>query len=449
MTTIAAAFDKFLEDVVELGEPQLRQLEGRVQSIYTALISEEILGGIVKDHHPQGSWAHRTIIRPVGQYDEFDADFLLELQPNRDWDLSPQEYLKAVRAAFLRHPTYKTMVQKKNRCVRIRYANSCHVDVVPYIVRPDGTQQIVNYKENKFEPTNPGGFTEWMQEKDELAHDNLRRVLRLMKYLRDIKNRYTCPSVVLTTIVGERVQTVDAEARYGDVPTAFTSLMDDLETWMNWYSSVPPLPDPSCPGTDFNHRWDPERYATFKTETQGYAAWARDAAAETAPAKAVVLWQKLFGPKFVLPPAGYVRQRASAPSKPLVKRAPGEEFPSDYGWTLDPHSPFTVRIRASVEIKPGFRGGSLRSLRRSLTKDRHVLFRAETDTTGEYELWWKVRNHGDEAAGLGQLRGKLERDGGSHQKRERTLYAGKHYVEVYVVKDGRVVATDRHSVNIG
>jgi Second Messenger Oligonucleotide or Dinucleotide Synthetase domain len=33
-----------------------------------------------KEHLRQGSWAHETIINPVSDYDEFDADILLHLE---------------------------------------------------------------------------------------------------------------------------------------------------------------------------------------------------------------------------------------------------------------------------------------------------------------------------------------------------------------------------------
>ncbi len=63
---------------------------------------------------------------------------------------------------------------------------------------------------------------------------------------------------------------------------------------------------------------------------------------------------------------------------------------------------------------------------------------------GPFEVWWKVRNRGEEAARLNQLRGEIRRGGpGSVVHREQTQYRGRHYVEVYIVKDGRVVATDR------
>jgi Second Messenger Oligonucleotide or Dinucleotide Synthetase domain len=40
-----------------------------------------------KEHLRQGSWAHETIINPVSDYDEFDADILLHLENNPDWNI--------------------------------------------------------------------------------------------------------------------------------------------------------------------------------------------------------------------------------------------------------------------------------------------------------------------------------------------------------------------------
>jgi hypothetical protein len=64
-------------------------------------------------------------------------------------------------------------------------------------------------------------------------------------------------------------------------------------------------------------------------------------------------------------------------------------------------------------------------------------------------VWWKVRNTGPEAAAVsGGLRGKLLPDDGTASRIETTSYRGRHYVEAYIVKDGRVVASDHHDVEI-
>lgn len=217
-------FHDFLKHSVNLNQSRLDQLANRVRAIVDYLKDDEELGDLYLDHHRQGSWAHQTIIRPVGENDEFDADFLLDLETQSAWLENPRECLHDLRAAFKRSETYKKMVQKKNRCVRIDYANECHIDVVPYLRLDDSCEVIVNYAENRFERTNPRGFSAWMKERDDLAGGNLRRVLRLLKYLRDYKNTFSCPSVVLTALVGGRVRMLDATG-YVDLPTALLTLL--------------------------------------------------------------------------------------------------------------------------------------------------------------------------------------------------------------------------------
>jgi hypothetical protein len=444
----ATAVEAFLTDVVNLNTARLAQLETRVASIVSALCADGVIGPMFVTHIPQGSWAHETIIRPVGALDEFDADFLLQLTPDDVWNLEKRRYLRELRAAFKRHSKYASMVQKKNRCCRIDYANDCHVDVVPYLVLPDGRQVIVNYAENDFEDTNPAGFTAWMKEKDELAGRNLRKVIRLVKYLRDHKNTFDCPSVILTMLLGGAVQAYDATDRYADVANAFVNLLTDLEEWLDRHPMMPFLEDPSCPGTSFNHRWSEAKYQTFKTCISRYAAWARAAIGETDDDLAVAAWQELFGENFKKPSAvAVVLSAVTKAAKPLlpVKRAPREQFIEEQGLVLT--GGYTARIDGRVAAQKGFRDGDIRTLG-AVPKHRTLRFRVTTDAPAPYRVLWKVRNRGDEAERVGGLRGELIPDDGTMRRTESTLYSGRHYVEVYVVKGNEVVATDHHEVRI-
>lgn len=441
--TILDAFEKFLADVVNLNQTRLNLLDQRVISIVNALKNDSTVGPKYLGHIPQGSWPHQTIIRPVGENDEFDADFLLHLEEETEWSKEPKTYLKELRAAFKR-TTYKDMIRKKNRCVRVGYAGDCHIDVVPYLVLADGRQVIINYAENCFEDTNPQGFTDWMKEKDDLASGNLRRVIRLLKYLRDFKNTFSCPSVILTTLVGGQVQAFDTSNKYSDIPRAFVSLLEDLNAWLSLYYTMPPIVDPSCPGTYFNHRWDEAQYQNFKEMIARYAGWARAAIDEDDDTKAVVLWQKLFGPSLELPVESK-SEAASARPVDITRAAPGEMFIEDKGFQLS--RGYKARIDATVDKKPGFRSGSLRSLRK-VQKGRQLRFKLVTDTPPPFDVYWKVRNSGEEAERANGLRGELTKDGGTLSRTESTRYRGRHYVAAYVVKDSRIVASDRHDVVI-
>lgn len=51
-----------------------------------------------------------------------------------------------------------------------------------------------------------------------------------------------------------------------------------------------------------------------------------------------------------------------------------------------------------------------------------------------YEVYWKVRNSGDEARMRGQLRAEIRRRG--ERITETTAYTGRHWVECYIVRTG-------------
>lgn len=161
-------FRTFLDDTVNLKPSKLSDLDVRVPRITKAIEGDSAVGSLVLDTVPQGSWAHRTIISPKTG-DEFDADFLVQIAEEAEWNLNPSAYADAVWNALASSPTYKDMVKRKNRCVRVTYANDCHVDVVPYVVLTDGREVIINRTTNQFEDTNPVAFTAWLQECDDVT----------------------------------------------------------------------------------------------------------------------------------------------------------------------------------------------------------------------------------------------------------------------------------------
>src|SRR3954447_2854363 len=162
-------FKVFLKDTVNLSDGKLDLLSNRVDAIYAALKADDEIGSLIVGKMPQGSWAHKTIINPVGN-NEFDADFMLDMSENPDWAGSPKTYIEQVYAALHRHSTYGDMPHsRKCRCVQLVYANSMHIDIVPHLNLADGREVIVNRDDNDWELTKPLGFTDWMKKKDALS----------------------------------------------------------------------------------------------------------------------------------------------------------------------------------------------------------------------------------------------------------------------------------------
>ena len=116
-------FAEFLQDEVNLNQSRLDDLNERVDAITAVLKAADNLEGRVLDTIPQGSWAHRTIIRPaLGK--QFDADFLVQIAEDTAWNANPQLYNEAVWEALRSHGTYSVMTTRKDRCVRVLNAHS-------------------------------------------------------------------------------------------------------------------------------------------------------------------------------------------------------------------------------------------------------------------------------------------------------------------------------------
>lgn len=295
-------FTGLLADSVNINETRLEQLVDHERALARWLREDPLFSAIMEGVSRQGSWAHRTIIKPQpGQ--EFDADLLVQMSRQRSWSKDPRRYLESLHEAVLRSPRHRDKVELKTRCVRVTYAGDCHVDLVPYVNVPlygiYDQQFIVNRKVNEFERVNPEGFVTWVRGKDQVANGHLRTSLRLLKYLRDYKGTFDVPSVILTVIVGSRANGLfDFFERYCDLPTTFRSLVTGTDRWLQAQSGVPVIRDPSCPAVNFSHRLEEASFEKFRDHIHGYADMVRAAYKESDRQESIKLWRGIFGDAF-------------------------------------------------------------------------------------------------------------------------------------------------------
>lgn len=441
---LIAHFDAFLRDTVNINQTRLNLLNDHTDALEKYVSEHESFEGLFVQGIPQGSWAHQTIIKPLPKRG-FDADLLLEVTPHAEW--SPKDYVDQLHKALLESGTYKPRAKKKTRCVRIEYAGECHVDLVPFIrSEGDAGGHIVNADDDALEPTNPEAFTAWFDEQNDNARGQLRRVVRLAKYLRDIKGTFTAKSVILTTLIASRVESLD-EASFADTPTALRAIFDSLAHYLDGYPVTPPsVPDPSSPGSTFDHRWPEDNavYQNFRECIRGYADKITAAYDEPNRDKSMDGWRSVFGEEF-----GEETKKSDAPA--LVEHkdiaVPGEKFLSDPEIGIDVRRPFShsVKVRCTVLPKAGYRTGELRNFVK-VGRRRELEFRVADCTVPEpYDVYWKIRNTGREAADRGELRGDIH-----HQRtrRESTAYRGDHFVECFIVKNQRCMAHSRYPVRV-
>lgn len=153
-------------------------------------------------------------------------------------------------------------------------------------------------------------------------------------------------------------------------------------------------------------------------------------------------WKKIFGRNF--PSA--VQLTTEAMDKSIATWTNTEEFIEDK---------YNVDIRYDLSIdcevtQAGFRTDNLLSILASkirLLPNKELKFQIiHNDVKGDFEIYWKVLNRGDEAQKRNMIRGQIVK--GSSIKKEKTNFRGDHIVECYIVQNNIVVAKDRIHVPI-
>lgn len=445
------AFESFLRSEINLNKTRLNRLETSIQAIDTFIQGNSVFSPLFLDAIPAGSWAHRTIIKPVQENDEFDADVLLHLTPHDVWQ--PKDYIEKLFTELQAHGTYKDKVEKHTRCVRIDYKDDFHVDVVPYM-EIGGLHYVTNWKTDKHGESNPEAFNAWIEERQLATQGYFIKVVRLLKYLRDYKNTFSCKSIILMTLLGERISAVEAflsPVLFADLPTALETLLSRLVEYLP--ETMPEVVDPAGTGDIFTERYkDSWNYANFRAMMISYSSRVSAAIAEQDEDASTNLWQGIFGTRF--DPRTLIDSHQLSPLSARTPTSNEQFIDRTLGFPIQLDRTYGVKIKARCV---GYGGGvgvrrngyppfNLAERGNRVAKNRSIDFRATTDVPGNYTLYWKVRNGGKEADDASQLRGEITQDAGNNIKTEITSFAGTHYVECYVVKDKKLVAKAHQTV---
>ncbi len=445
-------FNNFLRDTVNLNQTRIDTLEEKVETIKTVL-NESDYKARIRSFSPQGSWAHKTIIKPQPNKG-FDVDLLMFLDPLEGW--SPADYIENLYSVFQNHGTYKDKVSRNTRCVMIDYAGDFSIDIVPILVEQNFselTYKICNRKTNRFEPTAPQAYSEWLCQKNSLTGSNqLRKVIRLMKYLRDIKGTFSAKSILLTTLLGSRVLDQDNSSTFTDLPTTLKVLLKRLDDWLQKYPEMPIISNPVLPNENFNRHWDQDKYENFRRKVNQYRTWIDEAYSETDRSESIVKWQRVFGEDFA---KGEMASSGSRMAKRSDEKDVVEEvklkgtsvlakISSDLPHVKAPiwrfhSSKFNVMVNAteyaSLHGKQSIRRFGSGEI---LQTNRSICFQAVTESgvrfsDHEYKVFWQVVNTGQEALEESALRGGFYKSEEYGIRWESTKYHGAHWVRAFVI----------------
>jgi len=457
-------FSDFLDQTVNLNADRLNLLDQSVTAIKDFIRGSD-WGPRIHRFTPQGSWAHKTIIKPVNGR-EFDADLLVMIAPYEDWE--PKDYINELYRTFRASGVYKDKVRRYSHCVTIEYARERRIDVAPCIIVPgDDVNLVCNRNTNAFEPSRPEAYTMWIANRNGWTGQNgQKKATRLIKYLRDIKTKFTCDSILLTTLLGIHIFETDRDGDdFADAPTALRSVITRLDDTLQQYPSKPEVPNPVLRAEVFSDGWDETKYRNFREQIHHYRGWIDDAYLEPDRDASISKWRNVFGDQFakdvVLTEAKSVTGRAIEKIRHETGTAVGlandmvgllvqfgaRAIPAGLNllpyvqlptWrTQDPPS-LIVRVTARLHAERG--GAEIRPITdlTPLPKHRYVKFDVRNAMGGplgnDYFVKWRVTNTDDEAANVGCLRGDFYKPDVGHIRWEKLEYRGLHFVEAFVIR---------------
>ena len=444
-------FKVFLEDVVNLNDTRFSLLDDSIDAIKRYIRSAN-WDPKVKQFTAQGSWAHKTIIRPI-EGAAFDADLLVWVDPVEG--LSAAKYVETLYTAFRESGTYKDKVSRSSHCVTVEYTGERKIDVAPLVKDRGGVSrlEVCNRTADKFEPSEPQKYTDWLIERNSWSGSNsFRKVTRLLKYLRDIKATFTCASVLLTTLLGDRIAAGDKDSdAFADVPTSLKTVMGRLDDWLQARPGRPAVPNPFLTSERFGDLWTDDQYENFRDKIHQYREWVDDAYDEADRDESISKWRRVFGDDFGSGEATrkgqavaeVVLQKASS-SVQLVEairrgqRALLSRIPLNLPYVQTPPWRLAGNAKISVSAEAGpSKDGPLQAILSGdpIEKGREIRFRAHVPSGLPLgvEVKWQVVNTGEEAALTKQLRGGFEGSTNQYYRWEATAYVGVHWVRAYLV----------------
>ena len=293
MTKNNRQFREFLRDEVNLNQDRLHRLQISVRDVNRHMKSH--LTGY-QNIDRQGSYGLDTLVKPVNEDDEYDADIQVVMNPNSNW--KARDYLDALWDTLARNHNFADKIKLGTRCITLNYARDFHLDVVPRVTWQGG-HFICNRESNDFEETDGTGYRNWFSEQSRITRVNLKRVVRLLKFVRDRQDNYIAKSILLTTLAGKAIHPSDrGEEAVGTVADTLTTVLTRMDRYLQRHEAMPEIINPALPSEDFNRHWNQERYTYFRERVHSHAQIAQEALKSPSIEESIRIWRRLVGNNF-------------------------------------------------------------------------------------------------------------------------------------------------------
>lgn len=271
---------------LQISKTQRQLAEDRYKAVGTWLSKDEdLFDGVEINIYPQGSLSISTTVKPLSRQ-EYDLDLVCEIDESYQRK-DPIELLNKIEQRLKDNEIYKDKVERKNRCIRLNYANEFHMDILPAHPAnpgPDTCVKVPDRKAKDWKDSNPKGYTAWLNDRSIIIKKSfevradieplpidenverkapLKRAVQLIKRYRDIyfeKEPDSAPiSIVLTTLAG---QVYEGQV---SVNETITHVLNQITILITKSDKRIVVLNPSNKKENLSERWEgkPELYHLF------------------------------------------------------------------------------------------------------------------------------------------------------------------------------------------
>ena len=151
---------------LELNETRKQKMTEAYKKLLEVLKRDEVFFKDLKiELYAQGSVKISTTVKPINGED-FDLDTVLHIYDHYS-KFDPNKVYNALVRVIEGDAFFKTICEKKERCVRLNYKEDFHIDILPgCMVDLNDTNRIAipEKKLHGWSPSNPRGFCNWFLE---------------------------------------------------------------------------------------------------------------------------------------------------------------------------------------------------------------------------------------------------------------------------------------------
>ena len=425
--------------------------------------------------YPQGSVKIGTVIKPLAK-DDYDVDIVCLFQKNYS-NLSRKEVKQIVGQRLLENSGYRKMAEKEHgRCWTLNFNTSpkLHMDILPATPGEDDGDSVNATKKDdngnySTLPTNPKGFADWFlfnankYQRPKIMTDSfkepvptypkkspLQMAVQLVKRHRDnyflrYPNKTAPASIIINTLMAKTYN--GQESLKEILTTCPIHWMEEINGSAGHYY----LENPSLPKENFMDKWNNDDVDAPGCFFEWYGSLIRDIGhlvlANNAQAENSILenmfWkgsvEKVLNskPRLLLDADGASSLHNSRVTDTSAF-AQCDNLPMPY--CPDPNVTITVSVLA--ENNDGRTISSFGLSSPLLPKNAELFFKAYIKGAHYFDpkVMWQITNTGKEAGS--NVRGHFENPNASFnfQREEHTSYQGTHFVQAFVIRDGRCVA---------